>query len=113
MIELGRDLCSNLAVSSRREWLATNGIGGYASGTVSGVPTRRYHGLLFAGEPGVQLTCGIWAITVSGASARSPTSTRRPPFPTCCGGCTNTASRNFPKSPCPLPGLAFPQRRNW
>ena len=48
MIELGRDLCSDLAVSSRREWLVTNGIGGYASGTVSGVPTRRYHGLLVA-----------------------------------------------------------------
>jgi len=48
MIELGRDLCSNLAVSSRREWLVANGIGGYASGTVSGIPTRRYHGLLVA-----------------------------------------------------------------
>jgi predicted glycogen debranching enzyme len=48
MIELGRDLCSNLAVSSRREWLVTNGLGGYASGTVSGAPTRRYHGLLVA-----------------------------------------------------------------
>jgi predicted glycogen debranching enzyme len=30
------------------EWLVTNGIGGYASGTVAGVPTRRYHGLLVA-----------------------------------------------------------------
>jgi hypothetical protein len=29
-----------------REWLVTNGLGGYASGTVSGVITRRYHGLL-------------------------------------------------------------------
>jgi predicted glycogen debranching enzyme len=48
MTELGRDLCSDLAVSSRREWLVTNGIGGYASGTVSGIPTRRYHGLLVA-----------------------------------------------------------------
>lgn len=48
MIELGRDLCSDLAVSSRREWLVVNGIGGYASGTVSGVLTRRYHGLLVA-----------------------------------------------------------------
>jgi predicted glycogen debranching enzyme len=48
MIELGRDLCSDLSVSGRREWLVVNGIGGYASGTVSGVPTRRYHGLLVA-----------------------------------------------------------------
>jgi predicted glycogen debranching enzyme len=31
-----------------REWLVTNGLGGYASGTVSGVMTRRYHGLLIA-----------------------------------------------------------------
>ena len=30
------------------EWLATNGLGGYASGTVAGVMTRRYHGLLIA-----------------------------------------------------------------
>jgi len=29
-----------------REWLLTNGLGGYASGTVAGCPTRRYHGLL-------------------------------------------------------------------
>lgn len=48
MIELGRDMCSDLSISGRREWLVTNGIGGYASGTVSGVPTRRYHGLLVA-----------------------------------------------------------------
>lgn len=31
-----------------REWLVTNGLGGYASGTVSGAITRRYHGLLIA-----------------------------------------------------------------
>src|SRR5437773_12340935 len=35
----------------RREWLVTNGLGGYASGTISGVPTRRYHGLLIAALP--------------------------------------------------------------
>jgi predicted glycogen debranching enzyme len=34
-----------------REWLVTNGLGGYASGTVSGAATRRYHGLLIAAEP--------------------------------------------------------------
>ncbi len=32
----------------RREWLVGNGIGGYASGTLGGVNTRRYHGLLIA-----------------------------------------------------------------
>jgi predicted glycogen debranching enzyme len=35
----------------RREWLVTNGLGGYASGTVAGVLTRRYHGLLIAALP--------------------------------------------------------------
>lgn len=34
-----------------REWLVTNGLGGYASGTIVGVPTRRYHGLLIAALP--------------------------------------------------------------
>jgi glycogen debranching enzyme len=36
----------------QREWLITNGLGGYASGTLSGVITRRYHGLLIAALPG-------------------------------------------------------------
>ena len=34
-----------------REWLVTNGLGGYATGTLAGVPTRRYHGLLVAALP--------------------------------------------------------------
>jgi predicted glycogen debranching enzyme len=34
-----------------REWLVTNGLGGYATGTVAGVATRRYHGLLVAALP--------------------------------------------------------------
>src|SRR5262245_54464147 len=34
-----------------REWLVTNGLGGYASGTVSGALTRRYHGVLIAALP--------------------------------------------------------------
>src|SRR5262245_59148218 len=34
-----------------REWLVTNGLGGYASGTLCGVSTRRYHGLLIAALP--------------------------------------------------------------
>src|SRR5262249_34471900 len=33
------------------EWLVANGLGGYASGTVSGAATRRYHGLLIASLP--------------------------------------------------------------
>jgi hypothetical protein len=34
-----------------REWLVTNGLGGYASGTVGGELTRRYHGLLISAHP--------------------------------------------------------------
>src|SRR5690242_20603452 len=34
-----------------REWLVTNGLGGFASGTLACVPTRRYHGLLVASLP--------------------------------------------------------------
>lgn len=48
MISLGRDICGNLDVSSRKEWLETNGRGGYASGTVAGMNTRSYHALLVA-----------------------------------------------------------------
>jgi predicted glycogen debranching enzyme len=47
-IEFGRDVCGDLANTERREWLVTNGIGGYASGTLAGLLTRRYHGLLLA-----------------------------------------------------------------
>ena len=48
MIELGIDIVTDLAAATSMEWLETNGIGGYASGTVSGAHTRRYHGLLIA-----------------------------------------------------------------
>ena len=48
MLDFGRELCGNLQLATKREWLVTNGIGGYASGTVAGLLTRRYHGLLVA-----------------------------------------------------------------
>ncbi len=35
-------------LSSKNEWLETDGLGGFASGTVSGIRTRRYHALLLA-----------------------------------------------------------------
>lgn len=47
-IEFGREVCGDLATAESREWLVTNGIGGYAAGTVAGLLTRRYHGLLLA-----------------------------------------------------------------
>ncbi|HEX9111157.1 MAG TPA: amylo-alpha-1,6-glucosidase, partial [Terriglobales bacterium] len=48
MIRFGQDLCGNLEAASRREWLETNGIGSFASSTLHGINTRRYHGLLVA-----------------------------------------------------------------
>src|SRR5579883_571700 len=38
----------NLEYALEREWLETNGIGGFASSTLAGLNTRRYHGLLVA-----------------------------------------------------------------
>jgi glycogen debranching enzyme len=48
MIRFGRDVCDNLNEALRREWLETNGLGGFASSTIIGLNTRRYHGLLVA-----------------------------------------------------------------
>src|SRR5215471_13695 len=47
-IFISREICTDYGASSRREWLETNGTGGFAMGTVSGANTRRYHGLLVA-----------------------------------------------------------------
>ncbi len=48
MVTFGREICGDLSAATRREWIVTNGLGGYASGTLAGVNTRRYHGLLVA-----------------------------------------------------------------
>jgi predicted glycogen debranching enzyme len=54
-LQLDPEICRNLDAAVQREWLVTNGLGGYASGTVAGVNTRRYHGLLVASlNPPVQ-----------------------------------------------------------
>jgi len=47
-IKFGREVCGNLDAAEAREWIVTNGIGGFASGTIAGCETRRYHGLLLA-----------------------------------------------------------------
>ena len=47
-IRLGRSICGHLATAESREWLITNGIGGYGCGTIAGHLTRYYHGLLVA-----------------------------------------------------------------
>jgi glycogen debranching enzyme len=48
VIEFGPEICGNLEEARRREWLETNGLGGFASSTLAGLNTRRYHGLLTA-----------------------------------------------------------------
>src|SRR5919198_6222665 len=45
------DAASDPEALVTREWLVTNGLGGYASGTVAGLTSRRYHGLLIAALP--------------------------------------------------------------
>lgn len=47
-VDFGREICSNLNTAKSREWLVTNSLGGFASGTVAGLRTRRYHGMLIA-----------------------------------------------------------------
>ncbi len=47
-INFGREICGQLELAESREWLVTNGIGGYAAGTIAGLLTRCYHGLLVA-----------------------------------------------------------------
>src|SRR5216684_4883510 len=48
VVSFGREVCGQMEAAEQREWLVTNGIGGFASGTVAGELTRRYHGLLVA-----------------------------------------------------------------
>ena len=56
-LELGRAVLGSFDAAASREWLVTNGLGGYAAGTVSGANTRRYHGLLVAAlRPPVERT---------------------------------------------------------
>jgi predicted glycogen debranching enzyme len=48
MITIPREICRDFNKALTREWLVTNGKGSYASSTISGARTRRYHGLLVA-----------------------------------------------------------------
>lgn len=48
MIKLARSQLQDFESALRREWLETNGLGGYASSTVLGINSRKYHGLLVA-----------------------------------------------------------------
>jgi predicted glycogen debranching enzyme len=46
MIEFGAEICRDFKAATKKEWLETNGIGGYASSTIILTNTRRYHGCL-------------------------------------------------------------------
>lgn len=48
MISFDEAICTDFEAATRREWLETNGVGGFASATIAGANTRRYHGLLTA-----------------------------------------------------------------
>ena len=48
MIGFGPEVCRDLEAALSREWLETNGLGGFASSTITGLNTRRYHALLVA-----------------------------------------------------------------
>lgn len=48
MIHFDKGICNDLDAARSREWLETNGLGGFASSTIVGLNTRRYHGLLVA-----------------------------------------------------------------
>ncbi len=106
MIELDARTCGDFARSSKLEWLETNGAGGFAMGTVAGVNTRRYHGLLVAalqppvdrhlllarleeavqadkdGNPRAELATNQYPGAVSPEGYRRLVSFRLDPFPT-------------------------------
>jgi predicted glycogen debranching enzyme len=48
MVQFKRETCRDVDAALQREWLETNGLGGFASSTIIGLNTRRYHGLLVA-----------------------------------------------------------------
>jgi len=58
-ISLGKETLSNFENAICKEWIVTNGLGGYASSTVLGINTRKYHGLLVAAfhPPGERRVC--------------------------------------------------------
>jgi predicted glycogen debranching enzyme len=65
-MKLGRDICGDWDSASRREWLVTNGLGGYACGTIALANTRRYHAFLMASlAPPVERTLLVAKIDVT------------------------------------------------
>jgi predicted glycogen debranching enzyme len=65
-LTLGRYICGDWQRASSHEWLVTNGLGGFACGTVAGANTRRYHGFLLASlKPPVERTLLIAKLDLS------------------------------------------------
>jgi len=102
MIQFDHSVCSNLTEANRCEWLETNGLGGFASSTITGLNTRRYHGLLMAattppagrtallskleetlvlGENRVELSCNQYPKTVYPQGQKYLQRFRLDPFP--------------------------------
>ena len=75
-VRFGRETCGDIDAALRREWLVANDLGGYAAGTVAGVNTRSYHGLLVAAldPPGGRV------VLVSGSVGWMTTGDRRVPL---------------------------------
>src|SRR5258707_15823091 len=56
-LSVDQKICSDVQAALNLEWLVTNGLGGYASGSIEGATTRSYHGLLVAAlHPPVERT---------------------------------------------------------
>ena len=53
-MKVEKEDCRNLDSALGLEWLETNGRGGFASGTIAGANTRRYHALLLTARPKVK-----------------------------------------------------------
>jgi predicted glycogen debranching enzyme len=65
-LRLGRDVLADYEGAIGREWLVTNGLGGYAAGSIAGPNTRRYHGLLVASlRPPVERTVMVAALELA------------------------------------------------
>lgn len=60
-----------ISTREQHEWLETDGLGGFASGTIGGIRTRRYHGLLLtrSGNSRIMLVNGLdaWITSPNGA----------------------------------------------
>jgi len=62
-LQVGREVCADIQAGLDREWLVTNGLGGYAAGSIVGATTRSYHGLLVASlHPPVERTVMVTKI---------------------------------------------------